>query len=196
MRELSPHLFWHEPDTCSVYALFVDDAALLIDCGTHLVPGAPTDPPLPDVEHLLLTHFHRDQCAAAPRWHRQGAGIAVPFAERRYFEEADLLRASFDIYDNYTSYYPCFSVAEDIQPVEYARDYESLSWRDVTFAIVPLPGHTFGSVGYLFEIDGLRALACGDLLSAPGCLRDYHWCQWRYMDFQGHGTSRSLDARR
>ena len=29
-------------------------------------------------------------------------------------------------------------------------------------------------------------LACGDLLASAGSLRDYFWCQWKYMDFQGH----------
>lgn len=185
MRQLSPHLFWHA-DSCSCYALVVDGHALLVDRGTRLVPGSPTDPPLPDVERLLLTHFHRDQCAAASRWHRQGAGIVIPFAERRFLEEADLLRASFDTCDNYTSYYPCFGLLKDVEPVDVARDYETLTWRDLSFSVLPLPGHTFGSVGYLFEVDGRRVLACGDLLAAPNRLRDYYWCQWRYMDFQGH----------
>ncbi|MBV7335610.1 MBL fold metallo-hydrolase [Chloroflexi bacterium TSY] len=53
---------------------------------------------------------------------------------------------------------------------------------------MPLPGHTFGSVGYFFELDGQRLLACGDLMSASGRLRDYYPVQWRYMDFQGHAN--------
>jgi glyoxylase-like metal-dependent hydrolase (beta-lactamase superfamily II) len=59
-------------------------------------------------------------------------------------------------------------------------------WNDVLFEVIPLPGHTFGSVGYLFEVDGQRVLACGDLLSGAGQIRDYYPLQWRYMDFQGH----------
>ena len=59
-------------------------------------------------------------------------------------------------------------------------------WQELQFEVVPLPGHTFGSVGYLFEVDGQRVFACGDLLAGPGKVREYFWSQWRYMDFQGH----------
>jgi len=184
MKQLSDHLFWVK-DTCSVYGVITDGGALLIDCGTHF-PGGDPLPRLPRVERVLLTHFHRDQCAAAPDWSRQGARIVVPFAERRFLEEADLQRASYDIHDNYESYYPCFSPLEDLGSADSAVDYETLHWRGYSFRAIPLPGHTFGSVGYLFEVDGQRILACGDLLSAAGSIRDYYWTQWRYMDFQGH----------
>ena len=69
---------------------------------------------------------------------------------------------------------------------EIARDYETIGWQGIRFEVVPLPGHTFGSTGYRFEVDGQRVLACGDLMAAPGRLGDYHWLQWSYMDFQGH----------
>ena len=135
---------------------------------------------------MLLTHFHRDTCSAAAHWKRGGAQIVFPFAEKRFFEETDLLKASYDIYDNYTSYYPCFGPLEDLAPDGYAYDYESLSWEGIRFDVIPLPGHTFGAVGYLFELDGQRILACGDLMSGAGTIRDYFWSQWNYMDFQGH----------
>jgi len=81
-----------------------------------------------------------------------------------------LLRASYDIYNNYTSYQRPFTVAPDIRPDGYARDYHTLQWRDQRFEVVPLPGHTFGSTGYLFELDGRTVLAVSDLLYGPGSL--------------------------
>ena len=194
MRKLSDRLVWLE-DTCSVYAVLGDDATTLIDCGTHLTPRAQAARALPQVEQVLLTHFHRDQCSSAHTWERQGAQVFAPFAERRFVEEADLLRAGYYIYDNYASYYPCFGPLADLEKSRFAFDYSSMAWRECTFDVVPLPGHTFGSTGYLFEVDGRRVLACGDLLAAPGQLRDYYWCQWNYMDFQGHvNLMESLDA--
>ncbi|MCZ6676659.1 MAG: MBL fold metallo-hydrolase, partial [Candidatus Poribacteria bacterium] len=183
-RKLTDHLFFIE-DTCSVYAICVDDKLLLIDCGTHLTPEEfPIDNCL--VERILLTHFHRDQCSSVERFQAEGAGVVIPFAERRFFEETDLLKASYDTYDNYTSYYPGRGVLNDIRADQYAYDYESVMWRGIRFDVVPLPGHTFGSVGYQFEIDGKRVLACGDLMTRPGKIREYFWSQWQYMSFQGH----------
>ena len=93
MRKLSDRLIWLE-DTCSVYAVLGDDASILIDCGTHLSPGTQSARTLPQVEQVLLTHFHRDQCSSAHTWERQGAQIISPFTERRLMEEADLLQAT------------------------------------------------------------------------------------------------------
>ena len=151
MRKLTDHLFFIQ-DTCSVYGVTANDKTLLIDCGTS--PTKLETNGVQQVDQVLLTHFHRDTCSAASHWNRGGAQIVLPFAEKRFFEETDLLKASYDIYDNYTSYYPCFGPLEDLAPDQYAYDYESLSWEGIRFDVIPLPGHTFGSVGYLFELDG------------------------------------------
>ena len=182
MERVSDHLYLIE-DTCSAYALTAGDHTLLIDCGTHLRPQTLQDAGLPNAEGILLTHFHRDQCAAAA--HFPDAKITIPFAERRFLEQADLQRAAYDIWDNYEEFYPCFGPLQDLRG-SYAKDYETLNWHDHDIQVLPLPGHTFGSVGYLFEVDGRHVLACGDLLAAGDKIRDYYWTQWRYMNFQGH----------
>ena len=180
MNEIGERLFGVE-DTCSVYAITSGDKTLLIDCGTDLRPAA-----MGRVERVLLTHFHRDQCSGVAHWQQHGAEVYIPAAERRYLEEADLQRASYYLYDNYTAYYPGFTPLQDVRAARAARDYEKIEWEGIHFEVVPLPGHTFGQVGYLFELDGKRCLACGDLMSAPGKLGEYYWLQWKYMDFQGH----------
>ena len=174
MKQLSDHLFWVK-DTCSVYGISADGGTLLIDCGTHFLSDNESLARLPRVERVLLTHFHRDQCATAASWARHGARVVMPFAEQRHLQEADLQRAAYDIHDNYDSYYPCFSPLDDLSSSDAAVDYETLNWRDHAFRVIPLPGHTFGSVGYVFEIDGQRILACGDLLASAGTIRDYFW---------------------
>jgi len=179
VERITDHLY-HVRDTCSVYVLRADGGDCLIDCGTD---SANQDWP---VEWVLLTHYHRDQCAAASAWQKRGAEVYVPFYERRFFEEADVMRAAYDIYNNYTSYYPGFTTLADIEPAGYAKDYCPLEWRGVQLDVIPLPGHTFGSVGYLFEVDGQRALAVGDILLSPQQLWEYYSSQWTYMDFTGH----------
>ena len=181
MKSVSDNLrFLH--DTCSVYGVTSGGKLCLIDTGSST---GQWDMP---VDTVVLTHFHRDQCAAAPRLQQAGARMVVPFCERRFLEEADLLRASYDIYDSYTSYYPAFGPVGDIRADDYAKDYQTVCWEDIRFDVVPLPGHTFGSVGYLFEIDGKRILAAGDVLAAPDRLWEYYTTQWTYMNFIGHAN--------
>ena len=114
MQKITPHLSWRA-DTCSVYLLRDGDRGLLIDCGTDLRPDDLVNATGVRVDRLLLTHFHRDQCSGVAQWQAAGAQATIPFAERRFFEESDLLRASYDIFDNYTAYYPTSS------PVSYTH---------------------------------------------------------------------------
>jgi len=102
-------------DTCSVYALAHGGETLLMDCGTRLTPGSEIAAGLGHVDRVLLTPFHRGQCSSAAAWRDAGAAITVPFTDKRFFEEPDLPRASYDVYDNYTSYPACrgeFHVAD------------------------------------------------------------------------------------
>lgn len=174
----------HLAGTCSTYVITRDGGGLVIDCGAQPLDAVHAAAGIA-VERCLLTHFHRDQCSVAAAWVAAGVEVTVPFAEKRFYEEADLLRASYDTFDSYTAYYPGFSCLEDVAAT-YAVDYEAVSWQDMALQVVPLPGHSFGSTGYLFELDGVRYLACGDLMSAPGKMHEYHRSQWLYMSFQGH----------
>jgi glyoxylase-like metal-dependent hydrolase (beta-lactamase superfamily II) len=185
LNPINDYVSWL-PGSCSTYVISRETSALVIDCGAH----QPSDTDslgidVADVDRLLLTHFHRDQCSAAASWAAAGVDVAVPFCEKRYFEEADILRASYDTFDNYTAFFPGFSSLQDIRGT-WAVDYDILRWHDLELSVVPLPGHTFGSSGYLFDLEGVRYLACGDLMSAPGKMHDYARAQWSYMSFQGH----------
>ncbi|MEE2658515.1 MAG: MBL fold metallo-hydrolase [Candidatus Latescibacterota bacterium] len=187
MNRLSESLFHLAGDSCNIYVVRPPEGKpILIDCGTDLTPQSQRAGELSPVGTILLTHYHRDSCATAPSWHACGTRIVLPFAERRLLEEGDLLRASFDVFNNYTSYAPCSGPLTDLPSPHYAHDYETVTEAGIDFRVVPLPGHTVGSVGYLFELDGRRVLACGDLLAAPSRLPEYHWLQWSYMNFQGH----------
>ena len=149
MRKLTDHLFFVQ-DTCSVYGVTANDKTLLIDCGTSPTILEPNG--IQQVDQVLLTHFHRDTCSAAAHWQRGGTQIVLPFAEKRFFEETDILKASYDIYDNYTSYYPCFGPLEDLAPDQYAYDYESLSWEGIRFDVIPLPGSHLRRGGLSFRV--------------------------------------------
>ena len=101
MTRYDEHIAW-VGGTCSTYAITQADRTLLIDCGSL----RPDDQQIAGVnsDRLLLTHFHRDQCGGAPDFAKGGVDVTIPFAERRFFEAADILRASYDTYDNYGKY--------------------------------------------------------------------------------------------
>lgn len=199
MTKITEHVARAE-GTCGTYVVTAGERPFAVDCGQWAPDTLAAEAGVSGWERLLLTHFHRDQCDAAASWADAGVPVSIPFSEKRFFEESDLQRAAYDIYDNYTAYYPTFGPLRDVlgDPV---TDYDTLDVAGVAVEVVPLPGHTFGSTGYLFEADGKRFLACGDLMASPGKLHEYYSSQWSYMSFQGHvnlleslDTVRSLDV--
>ena len=88
-------------------AMVAQGKTLLIDCGTDLRPAA-----VSGVERVLLTHFHRDQCAGLAQW--ANVRVYIPAAERHFLEESDVQRAGYYLYDNYTAYFPGFGPLADV----------------------------------------------------------------------------------
>src|ERR1700720_325729 len=60
LSQLSPHLH-RLGDTCNVYVLHVDSAALLIDAGSGAVADRIGELGIEQIEWVLHTHHHRDQ---------------------------------------------------------------------------------------------------------------------------------------
>ena len=181
MQQLSEHLFRVE-DTCSVYGVRAGGRTLLIDCGTDLrsrdvgaVDRVPAHPfsPRPVFRHLALAGtgcrcLHSRRRTALPGGGRPAAGGLLRLRQLHRLPSG--VRA----------------------PAGRARSQDGPGLRNHRVAGGPLRGgfrcpdtHSV-STGYLFKVDGRRVLACGDLMTAPGRLGDYHWLQWSYMDFQGH----------
>lgn len=180
--------------TCSSHVVSTDSGSFVIDCGQFGPEEISKRSEKTNWERLFLTHFHRDQCEAASDWVDRGIPVSIPFSEKRFFEEGDVLRSSYDTYDNYTAYFQTRGASKDIagDPV---TDYDSLSCAGLDVQAIPLPGHTFGSVGYCFELKGVRYLACGDLMASASKLHEYYSSQWSYMSFQGHvNLLESLEA--
>lgn len=176
---LSPHLYWFR-DTCNVYLLREGPAALLIDAGSGDVLDHLDEIGVEQVEWVLHTHHHRDQCQGDPRLIEHGASIAVPAREAALFGSVDAfwrLRSTFDDYDASSVW---DSLTRPIAISRSLRDHEVFAWRGHELLVQPTPGHTRGSITYLAEIDGLAAAFSGDLIAAHGRVDTIHDLQWQY----------------
>jgi len=177
--QISPNLFWFG-DTCNVYLLRDGVTALLVDAGSGAVLDHIAEIGVEQVEWVLHTHHHRDQCQGDPRLIEHGAQIAVPAREAALFEKVDSfwrLRSTFDDYDASSVWN---SLARPITVSRRLRDYEVFEWRGIEITTQPTPGHTRGSVTYLAEIDGHANAFSGDLIAAPGHVDTIHDLQWQY----------------
>lgn len=181
---LSEHLHcW--TDTCNVYCITDGDRGILIDAGSGVVVDHLDELGIKQIDWVLHTHHHRDQCWGTHRVQDIGAKVAVPEHERYLFENAELFWRHKRVYDNYNDRSTFFTVGKNIRVDAELLDYETFNWRDINLDIVPAKGHTHGSSMFIGEIDGCKVAFTGDLMQAGGVLYQYHSMEYGYGDREG-----------
>jgi len=160
LTKISDHLYRLD-DTCNVYLINDDEHGLLIDTGSGVIVDHFPATGVRQIEWVLHTHQHRDQCAGTLRLREHGARVAVPEHERHLFEKAELFWKTRRTYDNYNDRNTFFAVGENIPIDETLDDYEVFNWRGYEFYILPAKGHTLGSNALVTTIDGKRMAFAG-----------------------------------
>ena len=85
---LSANLYWYR-DTCNVYLLVRGDRGLLIDFGSGGILEHLAEAGVREIEWVLHTHHHRDQCQGDHLLAERGVPIAVPEREVALFAQTD-----------------------------------------------------------------------------------------------------------
>lgn len=185
LEALSERLFLFR-DTCNAYAVVDEEAAaaLVVDPGSGAILDSLEERGL-DVEWVLHTHHHRDQCWGDRRLVEAGADVAVPEHEAYLFEDAERFWASKRLYDNYNDRSTFDTLPESVPVADTLDDYDTFEWRGHEFEVLPAKGHTMGSSTLLAEIDGRRVAFTGDLLRAGGHLHRVHEMEYGYGDLNG-----------
>ena len=184
LRQLSEHLYVLE-DTCNVYLLIDGEHALAIDAGSGKILDFLPKLGVRKIDCVLHTHHHRDQCWGTPRLQEQGAEVIVPEYELHLFADAETFWQTRRVYDNYNDRNTFFTVGENIPVDGVLEDYETFTWRNYEFLVLPAKGHTFGSSMLIVQIDGQRVAFTGDLLTAGGHLYQLHAMEYTYGSMEG-----------
>jgi glyoxylase-like metal-dependent hydrolase (beta-lactamase superfamily II) len=174
-------------DSCNVYAVLGEDAALIIDAGTGewLDQGA-KQLPVP-VDTVLLTHYFRDHAAGAVLAASAGIPVYVPEHERKIFAdpaEHFRRRQTHLIYDNI---WDLFAPVEQIPIAGVLRDYEQTTLAGIELQVLPLPGATPTQVGFALRTPRSNRLVafCGETIHSPGRVPRLAPLQYDYGDLTG-----------
>ena len=188
MQQISDNLFCYE-DTCNVYVIRSGECAVLVDFGAGDVLDHLDEIGVAQVTDVLMTHHHRDQGQGLPRAVAADIRIYVPHTEQDLFQHADAHWQARELLNNYNMRQDRFSLLESVDIDGTLQDYEVRTFGDHTFAVVPTPGHTIGSITLLSEIDGQRVAFSGDLIAAPGQVWSLAATQWTYNGAEGAPAS-------
>lgn len=175
------------PDSCNVYAVLGEDAALIIDAGTGgwLKDGLAQLPVAPAA--VLVTHYFRDHAAGAPAAARAGIPVYVPQGELAIFSDPGehfRRRETYLIYDNI---WDLFAPAEPTPVAGPLRDCERLTFAGIELQVLPLPGATPTQVGFVLRTPKSRRLVafCAETIHSPGRVARLAPLQYNYNDLTG-----------
>ncbi len=149
----------------AAYAVDTSDGLVLVDSGLQDDAAAVTGQLARlhlNVERLraiLLTHVHADHSLGAERLRRKtGARVYAGRADCQPLRDGGPREAFLSIF-----YMPEVTPHPTTVDGELAGG-ETLTFGDARFEVIAAPGHTPGSVCYLLERRGLRALFTGDVI--------------------------------
>ncbi len=161
---------------CHVYLVESADGHILIDAGVGLEVGRIIDNIERDgidpaaIRHLLLTHSHADHSGgAAELRERLGLKVYVGSPEAHLLRESDLMDQGLDI-----------AIEDGIYPIDYRfrncdpdviiNDGDTFTFGEWKVRAILTPGHSKGSVCYLFTDGGRTILFSGDVVVHGGKL--------------------------
>lgn len=173
------------PDTCNVYVLRYGDRALAVDFGTGAWMEQLGDIGVRVLEHVVITHVHRDQICGLYRRGPGGARIHVPAADAHWLDPASLQ----DFWRRYqTDGCPAAYAAPrlpvpDAEP-DLAPDTETRI-GPARFCAIATPGHTTGALSYVVAWHGRHLAFCGDAVHAGGTVHQPYHLEWDHWTASG-----------
>jgi glyoxylase-like metal-dependent hydrolase (beta-lactamase superfamily II) len=183
-RKITENLFWLE-DTANVYVVRDGSSCILIDFGSGKILDHLKDLGIAQVDWILHTHHHRDQCQGDAKAVARGIPIAVPAHERHLFADAENFWRNRRVFHLYYVRNDFNTLVENIPVARSLRDYSTFRWKNIDFFILPTPGHTLGSITLLAAIDGRKVAFSGDLMYAPGKIQTLYDTQVNYGGSEG-----------
>lgn len=170
-------------DTCNVYALAADDAALLIDTGDGSAIEALDEIGVERIAWVVFTHHHREQCQGFPVLADDAVKTAAPSAERALLEKpTDYRRMIPSLGDPFTVYGASY-VRPPIEPIPISRSLEAgetLSWSGYELRCVETPGNSPGAMTYILDAGGRRVAFSGDVVCDGPRMHTWFDTEWDY----------------
>jgi glyoxylase-like metal-dependent hydrolase (beta-lactamase superfamily II) len=182
------------PDLPAGYALVDGDTALLIDAPQG-AEGLKAHG-IKKIDAVLLTHHHRDTCAAAGRFLAAGVKVRAPRAAAEWLTPANVRKywkESLPLRNSRTAY---LVVPEGLEGVDCTlQDGQVIDWHRCSIRVVATPGHSRDHVAFTAQKGkkGPLLIFCGDALASPGKLWMPYTTDWDHWTDAGlTPTAKSL----
>jgi glyoxylase-like metal-dependent hydrolase (beta-lactamase superfamily II) len=185
-EEVLPGVF-RSPGLPAGYALVEGEAALLIDAPQDRAGLAPRG--VKTVEAVLLTHHHRDACAAVGSYLKDGTTVRAPKASAEWLTPANVAKywkEAIPLRDSKKADYLVLPAGVDGIDCSL-EDGRDIDWRGWSIRVVASPGHSHDHVSYAARKgkDGPLLLFAGDAVAAAGTLPTPYTTDWDHWTDAG-----------
>jgi len=185
-----PSLYVHR-STCNAYLLRDGDAALLINLGDETALERLGEIGVKNVEWIVFTDHHREQCQGIARVDRTRTKVAAPRDEQLLFEKpTDFRKWRPTLGDAHTVHGASYVRPSSI-PIPLDRALaagETFSWRGHDIECPATPGHSPGGMTFVVRREGKSYAFIGGLMHDGAKLSNWYDTEWDY------GFGKGLDA--
>ena len=185
-----PQVFVHQ-DTCNVYMLREGDSAILFNLGDGSILEELKKSGVKNIEWILFTDHHREQCQGIHRLDRATTKVAAPKDEQALFETPLQFR----------KWRPTLGDAHTVHGASYVRppataikldrllaDGEVFTWRGHDITCVSTPGHSPGGMCYVLRKGDQACAFTGGIMHDGARMTNWFDTEWDY------GFGKGLDA--
>jgi len=178
-------------DTCNVYVLKHEDAALLINLGDGSALEHLEEIGVKRVEWLLLTDHHRELCQGAAKLDHLVTKVAASGAEKEILENPLSFRKWHPRLGDKYSVHGASYVRPPAAPVKIDRtlaDGELFTWNGFEITCVSTPGHSPGGMSFIIRRNGPTLVFTGGVMHDGAKMTNWFDTEWDY------GFAKGLDA--
>lgn len=181
-REILPNLYsW--TDTCNVYVLRDGDAALLVDLGDGSVLDHLGEIGVKNVEWVLFTHHHREQCQGGGKLAGIGAKVAASAVEKPLFENPASYRKMRPTLGDAFTVHGASYVRPPVDPIKIDQTFARMDdfvWRGHELWVVETQGNSPGHTSYVLRHKEQYHVFSGDLMVDGAKMHTWYDTEWDY----------------
>ena len=168
-------------DLCNVYLLKRGERALAVDFGAGAWLPELTRLGIRKLDHVFLTHHHRDQCEGLLARRPRGVSVHAPAASQRFLKPAEVRRLWRRRHGAYPASFAL--LPRGIARVRYdMAEGTDVFWDAMRVRSLPTPGHGPDAHSVILNWQGRQIVFCGDAAHAGATLwqpYNLEWDHWR-----------------
>ena len=184
-EELLPG-FWKFYDTCNVYLLKNGNKAIAIDFGSGKWMAELPSLGITNLEHVLLTHHHDDQCDGLLKRGDWPFEIHAPSGEELFLSPEK--KEEFHCAPWFGSGCPLSYAAPRgrINNIKYdLAGFGFFFWNDLRMRVIHTPGHGQNACSIMIPIKNKQIVCCGDAAHDGATIWEPYHLEWDHWTGAG-----------